>query len=115
MEDNTKVLMHHFGDIKYGTQSMSLFSIPEYVGNIHYIDSGCSCTSYLLDKDLGTLTFMIDTTQVGATEGEHKVIHKSPILYLDSSVPEFVPDERLKKIPNPQKKRIVFTLTGGCE
>ncbi len=113
MTDNTKVLMHHFGDVKYGSKTMSLFSIPEHAGNIHYVDSGCSCTSYILDSD--TITFMIDTTQVGATEGEHKVIHKSPILYLDPSVPEFIPDDKLKKIPNPQKKRIVFTLTGGVE
>lgn len=110
---NTKVLNHHFGDVKYGTKTLSVFSLPEELKNIDYIHVDCFCTDFIIDED--KITFTIDTTQLGAEEGEYKSIHKSPTLLLDPNVKEFIADERLKRIPNPDKKRVVFVLTGGVQ
>ena len=43
------------------------------------------------------------------------MLHKTVDLFLDPEVPQFIADENLKQIPNPDKDRITFILTGRVE
>ena len=113
MADRVKMINDNFGTVKYGTITESRFQIGEWKDRIHYIAVGCGCSSYDVLKD--EVIFRIDTTKVGAEEGTYMPLNKSATIFLDSSVPEFITGENYKKLPNPDKERLQFSLIGGVE
>ena len=105
------------GEVKYGDPIKKVFKLTdEQVKKVHYWSTGCSsCTTAALNKKDKELEVVIDTTKIGATEGELHMLHKTVDLYLDPEKPQFIADENLKQIPNPDKDRITFILTGRVE
>ena len=105
------------GDVKYGTPIKKVFKLTEdQVNRVHYWSTGCSsCTAAHLNKKDKELEVVIDTTKVGATEGQLHMLHKTVDLYLDPEKHQFISDENLRQIPNPDKDRITFILTGKVE
>ena len=105
------------GEVKYGDLIKKVFKLTdEQVKNVHYWSTGCSsCTTAVLNKKEKELEVVIDTTKIGATEGELHMLHKTVDLYLDPEKPQFIADENLKQIPNPEKDRITFILTCRVE
>lgn len=113
-----QTVQEHFDNIKYGETISKTFSITENQANsIHYWQTGCgSCTTVEIDEEKREVVVSIDTTKVGATEGQLYRLHKTVDLFFDSNVSEYIADPvSLKKIPNPEKNRTTFILTGNVE
>lgn len=105
------------GEVKYGDLIKKVFKLTEdQFDRVHYWSTGCSsCTGAHLKKRDKELEVVIDTTKIGAVEGQLHMLHKTVDLFLDPKVPQFIADENLKQIPNPDKDRITFILTGRVE
>lgn len=105
------------GEVKYGDPIKKVFKLTdEQVKKVHYWSTGCSsCTAAAVNVEDKELEVVIDTTKIGAVEGQLHMLHKTVDLFLDPEVPQFIADENLKQIPNPDKDRITFILTGRVE
>ena len=105
------------GEVKYGTPIKKVFKLTEeQVNNVHYWSAGCSsCTDVHINTKDKELEVVIDTTKIGAVEGQLHMLHKTVDLFLGPKVPQFIADENLKQIPNPDKDRVTFILTGRVE
>ena len=105
------------GEVKYGTLIKKVFKLTDdQVSRVHYWYAGCTtCTEAAVNVEDKELEVVIDTTKIGAVEGQLHMLHKTVDLFLDPKVPQFIADENLKQIPNPDKDRITFILTGRVE
>lgn len=104
------------GVIKYGEAAYIEFDISDFVDRIHYLDISCgSCTTATVDKITNKLKVSIDTTKVGATEGQLHVLHKTVAIHLDPDIPEFISAEDYRRTPNPEKSKVTYILTGHVQ
>ena len=105
------------GEVKYGDPIKKVFKLTdEQVNRVHYWYAGCTtCTAAAVNVEDKELEVAIDTTKIGAVEGQLHMLHKTVDLYSDPEVPQHIPDENLKQIPNPDKDRVTFILTGRVE
>ncbi len=113
-----QTVQEHFGDVKFGETVNKTFSLTQdQVNNLHYWQTGCgSCTTVDIDEDKKELTISIDTTKIGATEGQLYRMHKTVDLFFDRNAPEYIADPiTLKKVPSPEKSRSTFILTANVE
>lgn len=105
------------GEVKYGDPIKKVFKLTdEQVSRVHYWYAGCTtCTDVAINKKDKEIEVVIDTTKIGAVEGQLHMLHKTVDLYFDPEVHQHIADENLKQIPNPDKDRITFILTGRVE
>ena len=104
------------GEIKYGEAAYAEFDISDFIDRLHYFETSCgSCTTAIIDRITNRLKVSIDTTKVGATEGQLHMLHKTVTLHLDPEVPEFISAEDYKRTFNPDKSKVLCILTGHVQ
>lgn len=92
-----------FGYVKYGTilKRTIEYTSPE---KIHYIEVDCkSCTKATYKQELNTIDIEIDTTKVGAKEGDIKPVTKHIYIHGDPNKEHYLAKPNFEMVKNPDK------------
>ena len=81
------------------------------IGNIEYINTGCSCTT-ATKLEGNTYSGVLDISRAGVYKEKETKIEKNMVVYFNDGQPHFnVSDLKVLK-PNPGKTTLIITIKG---
>lgn len=111
----TTVITKAFNTVPYGSVVTANFELTQsQLEQFQYYEKSCNgCTDVEFD---GTKVLVkVHTDRTGSRPGE--VFRKNVTIYLDESIPDFVPKDNNDKLKiyNEKKPKITYILTGLLE
>lgn len=79
-----------------------------------YINYHCSCTKGVYSRGAQKIIGHVDLGKAGVDVGR-QVVEKYVTILLDPDVREFICDDNGKRIPNPEKRKLSFLISGVVE
>ena len=79
-----------------------------------YINYHCSCTKGVYSRGAQKVIGHVDLSKVGVSAGR-QIVEKYVTVLLDPDVREFICNDDGKRIPNSEKRKLSFLISGTVE